>query len=58
MEGSCEECGCGKEVWGDVLRPEGEEVRVVWACGEKRRDRDLGKDSACCGAGAAATWKT
>ena len=28
------------------------------ACGEKRGDRNLGKDSACCGAGAAATWKT
>ena len=23
MEGSCEECGGGKEVWGDVLRVRG-----------------------------------
>ena len=33
---------------GDVLRVR--RLGVVWACGEKRRDRDLGKDSACCGA--------
>ena len=37
---------------------EGEKVGVVRACGEKRGDGDLGKDSACCGAWAAATWKT
>ena len=59
MEGSCE-CGGGKEVWGEGVWgcDEGEKVGVVRACGEKGRDGDLWKDSACCGAGLAATWKT
>ena len=50
MEGSCDECRGGKEVWGEGVRGCAE--------GEKGGDGDLGKDSACCGAGAAATWKT
>ena len=60
MEGSCEECGGGKEVWGEGVGgcAEGEKVGVVRACGEEGGDGDLGKDSACCGTGAAATWKT
>ena len=60
MEGSCEECRGGKEVWCEGVEgcAEGEKVGVVRACGEKGGDRDLGKDSACCGAGAVATWKT
>ena len=60
MEGSYKECGGGKEVWSEGVGcgAEGEKVGVVQACGEKREDGDLGKDSACCGAGAAATWMT
>ena len=60
MEGSCEECGGGNGVWGEGVGgcAEGEKVGVVWACGEKGGDRDLGKDSASCGAEAAATRKT
>ena len=59
MEGSCE-CGGGREVWGEGVAgcAKGENVGVVRPCGEEGGDRDHGKDSACCGAGAAATWKT
>ena len=44
---------CGVRELGDVLR-----VRrfvVVCSSGEKGGDDELGKDSACCGAGAVAT---
>ena len=37
---------------------EGEKVGVVRPCGETGGDGDLRIDSACCGAGAAAAWKT
>ena len=47
---------CGVRELGDVLR-----VRRLGWFGHvvrKRGDGDLWKDSACCGAGAAVTWKT
>ena len=45
MEGSCEECGGGKEVWGEGVGgcAEGEKVGVVRACGEKGETEILGK---------------
>ena len=60
VEGLCEEYGDGKEVWGEGVGgcAEGEKVGVVRACGEKGGYSDLGKNSACCGTGVAATWKT
>ena len=60
LGGMCEECGGGKEVWGEGVGgcAEGEKVLLVRACGEKGGVGDLGKDSACGGAGVAATWKT
>ena len=54
------DCVRSEEVWGEGVGgcAEGEKVAVVRACGEKGGDLDLGKDSACCDSGAAATWKT
>ena len=46
MEGSCEECRGGKEVWGEGVGgcAEGEKVRVVRAGGEKGETEILGKN--------------